>query len=224
MSVAFAAVDRYNVISNPLSPKRLTNMTATLTVLFIWAYSLFFALLPFLKIYNRFTYEGYLTSCTVDYLADDPSVRNYVKIYFVAAWCLPVAIIVWSYWGIIKAVGQSERNLRRIEDSTHAVKDNKKGGQKEEIKIAKIAAMLISLWLLSWTPYAVVALMGAFGHGHEIDPAWSIIPALTAKTAATLDPFAYCLSHPKFKKEFEALFSKKSDPKPEDAVTVETRY
>lgn len=224
MSVAFAALDRYNVISNPLNPKRLTKTTASLVILFVWIYSSFFALLPLLKIYNRFTYEGYLTSCTVDYLSENGPTRNYVLVYFFFAWCIPIAIIIYSYWGIIKAVGKSERNLRRIEDSTHAVKDKGKSGSKEEIAIAKTAAMLISLWLVSWTPYAVIALMGAFGYGDMIDPSWSMIPALTAKTAATLDPWVYSLSHPKFKKEFEALFFKKQEPKSDDTATVETKY
>lgn len=221
LTTAFAAVDRYNVISNPLNPKRLTNTTAALTILFIWAYSTFFSVLPLLKIYNRFTYEGYLTSCTVDYLEEGN--RNYVIVYWVFAWCIPVAVIVSSYWGIVKAVGHSERTLRRMEDSTSAVKDAKKG-QREEIAIAKTAATLIGLWLVSWTPYAVVALIGAFGRPDLIHPSWSMIPALTAKTAATIDPFVYSLSHPKFKKEFAALFCKRSDPKQDDTTTVETKY
>lgn len=189
--------------------------------MFIWAYSLFFSLLPLLKIFNRYTYEGFLTSCTFDYL--DQLTSNYVIIYWVFAWVIPITIIVWSYWGIIKAVGQSERTLRKIEDSTNAVKDAKKS-QREEIAIAKTAATLIGLWLISWTPYAVIALLGAFNRADLIHPSWSMIPALTAKIAALLDPFVYSLSHPKFRKELNSWLCSKEDVKSEDTATVDTRY
>ncbi|XP_015791070.1 opsin, ultraviolet-sensitive-like [Tetranychus urticae] len=232
-SVAIASIDRYNVISNPLNPRRLTTVTSTLAVLFIWAYSAFFATLPLLQIFNRYTYEGFLTSCTVDYLAEETSVRAFVFCYFAAAWCVPVTIIVCSYYGIYKAVGASEKSLRKIEDTTGGTsgKDKGKNSQKEEIKIAKTAAVLISLWLVSWTPYAAIALTGATGNGALLNPGWSMIPALTAKIAATVDPFVYSLSHPKFKKEIEAMFGSKSQGKgaankapADDTATVDTKY
>lgn len=228
-SVAIASIDRYNVISNPLNPRRLTTLTSTLAVLFIWAYAAFFATLPLLQIFNRYTYEGFLTSCTVDYLSNDTSIRVFVWCYFVAAWCIPVTIIICSYYGIYKAVGASEKSLRKIEDTTGGTsgKDKSKTSQKEEIKIAKTAAVLISLWLVSWTPYAAIALTGATGHGHLLYPGWSIIPALTAKIAATVDPFVYSLSHPKFKKEIDLLFGTKNQGKSapiDDTATVDTKY
>jgi hypothetical protein len=40
---------------------------------------------------------------------------------------------------------------------------------KAEIKIAKIAMMIVCLFVLSWGPYATVALIGQFG-------AWWLTP------------------------------------------------
>jgi len=35
-----------------------------------------------------------------------------------------------------------------------------------ELKIAKILVGLIGAWMVTWTPYAIVALIGISGHGH----------------------------------------------------------
>lgn len=35
-----------------------------------------------------------------------------------------------------------------------------------ELKIAKILVGLIGAWMITWTPYAIVALIGISGHGH----------------------------------------------------------
>lgn len=224
------SVDRYNVISNPLNPRRLNNKTALLVVFLIWLYSLFFAIMPLLKIYSLYTFEGYLTSCTIDYISNRTSSLNFVLAYFTAAWIVPVTIICSAYTGIVRSVGRNEANLRKFSESTNcADKSSQSSSNKEEMKIAKVAIGLVFLWLISWTPYAIVALMGPMGYVEYIHPTYSMIPALTAKTAATIDPIVYSLSHPRFKQELLSLFqSKKSQPSrksaSEDGATIETKY
>lgn len=70
-----------------------------------------------------------------------------------------------------------------------------------ELVIAKIVMSLVFLWLLAWTPYAIVSLIGISGHGDLLTPMATIIPALFAKTSACINPFVYSLTHPKIKKE-----------------------
>lgn len=58
-----------------------------------------------------------------------------------------------------------------------------------ELSIAKIAVGLVALWLVAWTPYAVVALMGVSGHHHFLTPGVTMLPALFAKLSACINPF-----------------------------------
>ena len=60
---------------------------------------------------------------------------------------------------------------------------------------------LVLLWLLAWTPYAIVSLIGISGHGDLLTPTATVIPALFAKLSACINPFVYSLTHPKIKKE-----------------------
>lgn len=42
-----------------------------------------------------------------------------------------------------------------------------KNQESTEIRIAKMAISLCFLFVLSWTPYAAIALIGAFGNKYE---------------------------------------------------------
>ena len=68
-----------------------------------------------------------------------------------------------------------------------------------QLKLTKVASGIIALWVLAWTPYAVVALLGIFRQRAVITPLVSMVPAFFCKTAACLDPCIYALSHPRFK-------------------------
>ena len=57
------------------------------------------------------------------------------------------------------------------------------------------------MWVVAWTPYAVVALIGTSGYADLLTPTSSMIPALAAKSAACIDPFIYSLNHPKIRQE-----------------------
>lgn len=82
------------------------------------------------------------------------------------------------------------------------VKSLAQGGDDKaaEIRVAKIACCIFFLFLAAWTPYATVALMGAFGSNRAIlTPFASMVPAVFSKTIACVDPWVYAISHPKFR-------------------------
>jgi len=58
------------------------------------------------------------------------------------------------------------------------------------------------IWILAWTPYAVVTMIGISGHANYLlTPFNAMLPALFAKSAACIDPFIYSLNHPKIRQE-----------------------
>lgn len=66
-----------------------------------------------------------------------------------------------------------------------------------------VAGVVVALWFVSWTPYAVVALMGV--SGRPPGPLVSMLPALFCKTASCLDPYVYAVTHPRFRRELAKL-------------------
>ena len=74
------------------------------------------------------------------------------------------------------------------------------------MKIAKVALNNILVWTLAWTPYAAVALIGAFGHRQMITPLVSQIPSFACKFAAAFNPLTTTLAHPKVRNSISTKF------------------
>lgn len=68
-----------------------------------------------------------------------------------------------------------------------------------EIRIAKAAITVCFLFVASWTPYAVMALIGAFGNRALLTPGVTMVPALCCKLVACIDPYVYAISHPRYR-------------------------
>ncbi|KAL1451209.1 hypothetical protein WDU94_003493 [Cyamophila willieti] len=68
-----------------------------------------------------------------------------------------------------------------------------------EIRIAKVAILIFCLFLISWTPYATIALTGCFGNRNVITPMLGMIPAVAAKIVSCIDPWIYAINHPRFR-------------------------
>jgi r-opsin len=78
-------------------------------------------------------------------------------------------------------------------------------------KIAKIAIMNVTLWILAWTPFTVFCLMGTWGDASKVTPLLSELQVLLAKTSCAYNPIIYCLSHPKFREVNESVFHNVSE-------------
>lgn len=204
MSIAMMSIERYICVAKPLDPSsRMTRSRALCIVGFIWIYSSVFSFMPVFGI-NQYVPEGFLTSCSFNYLSDELSDRIFIMSFFVAAWCVPMFIICCCYIGIVRSVSETQKlflhHAQSLNDrtSTDRTAENQR---KLEIKLAKISFCLISVWTISWTPYAIVALLGIFTDRSMLTPLMSMLPALFCKTASVSDPFIYGLSNRQFKSE-----------------------
>ncbi|KAH8406333.1 hypothetical protein KR215_011415 [Drosophila sulfurigaster] len=190
------ALDRYNVVVHPLQPlRRYSRLRSYVIIILIWCYSFLFAVMPALDVgLSVYVPEGYLTTCSFDYLNKETPARIFMALFFVAAYCIPLTSIVYSYFYILKVVFTANR----IQSS--------KDKAKTEQKLTFIVAAIIGLWFVAWSPYAIVAMMGVFGLEQHITPLGSMIPALFCKTAACVDPYLYAATHPRFRVEVRMLF------------------
>lgn len=208
MTLAAISLDRYYVIVHPLNvAAKTTKQRARIWIGFIWLYGFSFSVIPVLDLgYNRYVPEGYLTSCSFDYLTDDAREKGFILVFFTAAWCIPFTMIAYCYIKILTAVWVTSE----MAGSRFGQEQEKR---KTEIRLGYVVVGVIVLWFLSWTPYAVVALLGVFDQKKYITPLGSMVPALFCKAASCTDPWIYAITHPRFKNELTKLFCRKKTRK-----------
>jgi len=83
-----------------------------ITVVCIWIYSGIISSLPLFGI-GKYVPEGYLTSCSFDYLSDDSTTQTFIFVFFVVAWVVPVSIIIGSYSAVFVYVSQNRHLVSR---------------------------------------------------------------------------------------------------------------
>jgi len=199
--------DRYNVIVMGMNAEPLTTRKAALEIIFVWAWSAVWTLLPFFG-WNRYVPEGNMTSCTIDYLTKDFPSASYVVIYGIAVYFVPLLTLIYNYTFIVKSVSNHETQLREQAkkmnvSSLRANSDQQK--QSAEMRLAKIALMTVGLWFIAWTPYLTIAWSGIFSSRKHLTPLATIWGAVFAKAVAVYNPIVYGISHPRYR---AALYQK----------------
>ncbi|KAG8551870.1 hypothetical protein GDO81_004315, partial [Engystomops pustulosus] len=193
------AVDRYFVITRPLaSIGVMSKKRAVLILLGVWLYALAWSLPPFFG-WSAYVPEGLLTSCTWDYMTFTPSVRAYTMLLFCFVFFIPLFVIIYCYIFIFKAIKNTNRAVQKIgsDDNKESQKQYQK--MKNEWKMAKIALIVILLYVISWSPYSTVALVAFAGYANMLTPYMNSVPAVIAKASAIHNPIIYAITHPKYR-------------------------
>ncbi|CAH0385630.1 unnamed protein product [Bemisia tabaci] len=226
MNNAMIAYDRYRTIAFPLDG-RLGMGKTVIIVAFVWLYSMPFSILPLLRIGSKYAPEGFLTTCSFDYLTETEEVRYFMLAIFIWSYVMPMMCIIVFYSQLLGHVRQHEKMLRdqAKKMNVKSLQSNQDAQQKSvEIRIAKVAMTIVFLFICSWTPYAIVALVGAFGDRTVLTPIASMIPAVSAKIVSCIDPWIYAINHPKFRAEMQKQFPclAPKDDSPSETVSVAT--
>ncbi|TKS89802.1 Melanopsin-A Mammalian-like melanopsin [Collichthys lucidus] len=201
MTLMVIAVDRYVVITRPLaSLGAMSRKKALGIVAAAWVYSMGWSLPPFFG-WSAYVPEGLMTSCSWDYMTFTPSVRSYTMLLFTFVFFIPLAIIIFSYCCIFRAIRHTVRAITKIscEGSRDSAKRFHK--MKKEWKMAKIALIVILLYVISWAPYSCVALTAFAGYADLVTPYMHSVPAVIAKASAIYNPIVYAITHPRYRSE-----------------------
>uniref|UniRef100_A0A8C9R3X1 Opsin 4 n=1 Tax=Scleropages formosus TaxID=113540 RepID=A0A8C9R3X1_SCLFO len=193
------AVDRYFVITRPLtSIGVLSRRRALLILSAAWAYSLGWSLPPFFG-WSAYVPEGLLTSCSWDYMTFSPSVRTYTMLLFTFVFFIPLFVIMYCYFFIFRAIRETNKAVSKI--NRESTKDSMKKfhRMRNEWKMAKIALIVILLYVISWSPYSCVALTAFAGYADLLTPYMNSVPAVIAKASAIHNPIIYAITHPKYR-------------------------
>lgn len=157
---ACIAYDRYSTIARPFEGK-LTHTKAVFITFLIWCYTAPWALLPLFEVWGRYVPEGYLTSCTFDYLTDTFDNHMFVGVIFTFSYVIPMSLIIYFYSQIVSHVVNHEKALKEQarKMNVESLRSNQaQQNQSVEVKIAKAAITVCFLFVASWTPYAVLGL------------------------------------------------------------------
>ncbi|XP_048167910.1 melanopsin isoform X1 [Corvus hawaiiensis] len=201
ITLTVIALDRYFVITKPLASVGVTSKKKALIILVgVWLYSLAWSLPPFFG-WSAYVPEGLLTSCSWDYMTFTPSVRAYTMLLFCFVFFIPLIAIIYSYVSIFEAIKKANKSVQ-----TFGCKRGNKEFQKQyqrmknEWKMAKIALIVILFFVVSWSPYSVVALVAFAGYSHVLTPFMHSIPAVIAKASVIHNPIIYAITHPKYRR------------------------
>merc|ERR1712055_278098 len=93
---------------------------------------------------------------------------------------VPMICVILLYVQIVKAVVAHEAAMKAQAKrmNVKSLKSNQKATEASvEVKIAKVAITNVLLWFFTWTPYAVVSMIGVFGDQMWVTPLVAQLPA-----------------------------------------------
>lgn len=207
VTLTFIAYDRYNVILYGIGGPKMTKTKSFLSILFIWVYTIAVCIPPYLG-WGGYKLEGLFITCSYEYVSEDMNPKSFLLFAFIVNYCIPMTFIIYFYYHIVKAIFFQEAAMKRaqaklITTSKQLVNHD---NWMIEIKLAKLALNNVLVWLLAWTPYAVVCLIGSFGNTALVTPLVSQLPSFFAKFASAFNPLTTSLAHPKVRNAISDMF------------------
>ncbi|XP_077418383.1 melanopsin-A-like isoform X2 [Vanacampus margaritifer] len=193
------SIDRYLVITKPLQTIQWSSKKrTTLAIISVWLYSLAWSLAPLVG-WSSYIPEGLMTSCTWDYVTYTAANRSYTMMLCCFVFFIPLLIIFYCYIFMFLAVRKTSREVERLGTQVRKSTLMHQKSIRSEWKLAKIAFVVIVVYVLSWSPYACVTLISWAGHANILSPYSKAVPAIIAKASTIYNPFIYAIIHDKYR-------------------------
>lgn len=198
VSLAAIALERYFVMVKPSSPfANLSYAKKFIIIALIWIYC-FLVTLPPLVGLSRYVPAGYLITCCFDFITRDWETRLFILVLFVFGLTVPMIFIIFSYFRIWQ-LSNAQSNAQSKSNSADQTPRKIKG---KDLRLAKVIIFLVAIFLIAWTPYSVIALLGQFGpsYGGGLTPIMVMIPAIFAKSSTIYNPFIFGFRDSRFQR------------------------
>ncbi|XP_070821386.1 opsin 4xb isoform X1 [Chaetodon trifascialis] len=206
ISLLAISIDRYLVITKPLQAIHWSSKRRTaLAILMVWLYSLAWSLAPLVG-WSSYIPEGLMTSCTWDYVTYTLANRSYTMMLCCFVFFIPLAIIFYCYLFMFLAIRKTSREVERLGTQVRKSTLIQQKSIRSEWKLAKIAFVVIVVYVLSWSPYACVTLISWAGHANILSPYSKAVPAIIAKASTIYNPFIYAIIHNKYRMTLSEKF------------------
>ncbi|XP_043519454.1 pinopsin-like [Frieseomelitta varia] len=185
------AVERWLLVVRPM--KALSIRHAKILGFFVWIYALCLSLPPLFG-WGSYSPEAGNVSCSVSWEVHDPVTKSesYIGFLFILGLLVPVLVISGSYAAIILT-------LRRVRKRAGA-------SGRREAKITKMVALMITAFLIAWSPYAALAIAAQY---FDVKPSASVavLPALLAKSSICYNPIIYAGLNSQFSRSLKKIFN-----------------
>ncbi|CAK6973767.1 parapinopsin-like [Scomber scombrus] len=215
-TVAVIAVERMFVVCKPIGQITFQKQHAVGGIALSWLWSLTWNLPPLFG-WGRYELEGVGTSCAPDWHNRDPHNVSYILAYFAVCFAVPFAIILASYTKLMWTLHQVS-NMASVEGGAVA---------KGETKVAFMVVLMVLTFLISWLPYAGLAMLVVYDPDVEIHPLVGTVPVYLAKSSTVYNPLIYIYLNKQFRKYAVPFLLCGKEPWEEDeasenATTMET--
>ncbi|XP_071549153.1 visual pigment-like receptor peropsin [Panulirus ornatus] len=201
--------ERYLMISRPWKTTELTHRCSLVIMLGVWVYA-FVTTAPPLAGWGGFGIEGPGISCSIDWETRTWMNTSYIVFLFGLGLGVPLSVMAFSYTNIIVTLNQ------------HGQTGLQAGVARAERRVAVMVVIMGSTFLMAWTPYAVLALIMAFGDPSVVTPGAAVVPAIFAKSSCMYNPIIYVGLNTQFRSAWSRLFCCREDVVTQGHVNLNT--
>ncbi|XP_074659494.1 visual pigment-like receptor peropsin [Tubulanus polymorphus] len=189
------SLDRYVRVWRPFSVLCVDARMSKIVCAVVWCYGLLWSSFPLFG-WSKYELEPHRLSCSVDWSSRDPLNRSFIITLFVFVFLIPLCIMVYCYVGVVMW-------FRR-----KCTRPSNRGQElKAYLRMTTMAAVMVSAFMICWTPYAIVSFMGTFGYKTPPDSAmWFVLAPVLAKTSVAVNPLIYFATNPNIRQAVSSLF------------------
>ncbi|KAL0979825.1 hypothetical protein UPYG_G00190280 [Umbra pygmaea] len=193
------SIDRYLAITQPLKALgRSSRRRTCMAIALVWLYSFAWSLAPLIG-WSSYIPEGLMTSCTWDYVTSTYANQSYTMMLCCFTFFIPLGIIMYCYLFMFLAIRTAGREVANLGTQVRKSTLMQQKTIRNEWKLAKIAFVVIVVYVLSWSPYATVCMISWAGYPNILSPYSKAVPAVIAKASTIYNPFIYAIIHKKYR-------------------------
>jgi len=206
ITLAVLALQRFMMVTQDRQFPLSTTISSTVTLMFIWLYTLACALPPLLG-WGTFSVNTLKVSCGVKWKpgAQSPALQmSYIAYIYCLGFIIPIIIIFTSYIKIIKTIKNSGNFPLSMSQSV------RRGKLERDRRITRMVAIMLGSYLIIWFPYACTSIAEAAGYTPKSDGEYYLyaLPTMLTKANVCVDPLIYFGFNPQFQHEMKRkLFS-----------------
>ncbi|KAM8830130.1 parapinopsin-like [Synchiropus picturatus] len=187
-TIGVISVERYIVVCYPMGAVLFQTRHAIAGVVLSWVWSFMWNTPPLFG-WGSYSPEGIKTSCAPTWSSRDAGDVSYMIIYFLLCFFVPFTIIMVSYSRLLWTLRQVTKLRISEAGSTNRV----------EMQVVRMVVVMVLAFLVTWLPYAAMALAVIFDHSLDLDPLVATIPVYFAKSSTCYNPIIYIFMNRQFR-------------------------
>ncbi|XP_053174159.1 parapinopsin a [Scomber japonicus] len=187
-TIAVISVERYIVVCYPMGAVMFQTRHAVAGVVLSWVWSFVWNTPPLFG-WGSYELEGIKTSCAPNWYSRDVGNLSYIIIYFSFCFVVPFSIIMVSYSRLLWTLRQVTKLQVSEAGSTNHV----------EGQVARMVVVMVLAFLVTWLPYAAMALGVIIDSSLHINPLIATVPVYFAKSSTVYNPIVYIFMNRQFR-------------------------